>query len=115
MTVKGSSASQAANRPSPIEREGFEPRRMSIRLGDDKVWRWATLAPALVAMLALSVLPLANLFATSFLHVTWARGQAVRSLVGLANYAALPADPLFRAGLVNTIVFAVAAVGAEMV
>jgi multiple sugar transport system permease protein len=88
---------------------------MSARLGDDRVWRWVTLSPALLAMLALSVLPLANLFATSFLHVTWAQGHAVRSLVGVANYAALPADPLFRAGLVNTVVFAVAAVGAEMV
>jgi multiple sugar transport system permease protein len=88
---------------------------MTARLGDDRLWRWATLSPALLAMLALSVMPLANLFATSFLHVTWAQGRAVRSLVGLANYAALPEDPLFRAGLVNTIVFAVAAVGAEMV
>ncbi len=88
---------------------------MSARLGDDRVWRWATLSPALVAMLALSVLPLANLFATSFLHVTWAQGQAVRTAVGLENYAALPGDPLFRAGLVNTIVFAIAAVGGQIV
>lgn len=88
---------------------------MKPRLGDDRLWRWATLAPALAAMLGLSVLPLANLFLTSFFHITWAQGEAVRHAVGLANYEALPSDPLFRAGLLNTCIFAVAAVAGQMV
>lgn len=87
---------------------------MRARLGDDRLWRWATLSPALAALLALSVLPLANLFLTSFLHVTWSQGQPVRTPVGLSNYGALPGDLLFRAGLVNTSVFALAAVGGQM-
>jgi multiple sugar transport system permease protein len=88
------------------------PRR--TRLGDDRRWRWALFSPALLAMLALSVLPLANLFLTSFYNVTWAEGRAVFNPVGFTNYGALPADPLLRAGIVNTLAFGIAAVGGEM-
>jgi len=84
------------------------------RSGDDRMWRWAIFSPALLLMLALSVLPLANLLLTSFYDVTWAHGQAVWTPLGLANYAALSDDALFRAGLVNTVIFAVCAVGGQM-
>ena len=50
----------------------------------------------------MSVLPLANLFAMSFYDVTWQAGSAVWRPVGFAHYAALPRDPLFRAGLWST-------------
>jgi multiple sugar transport system permease protein len=82
---------------------------------DDRLWRWVTFAPALAMMLAMSVLPLANLFATSFYDVTWTAGSAVWTPVGLTHYQALPADPLFRAGLVNTAIFALGAVAGQMV
>jgi multiple sugar transport system permease protein len=65
-------------------------------------------------MLGLSVLPLVNLFVASFYSVNWTGGHAVWTPEGLANYAAVPADTLFRAGVVNTFVFAVFAVGGEM-
>ena len=81
---------------------------------DDPVWRWATLSPALLMMLLLSVLPLANLFLTSFYTVTWADGRAVWMPAGLANYAALARDDLLHAGVVNTLIFAVFAVGGQM-
>ena len=42
--------------------------------------RWATFGPALFVMLALGVLPLANLVYTSFHTVTWSGGQATFSL-----------------------------------
>jgi len=76
--------------------------------------RWATFGPALFVMLALGALPLANLVYTSFHTVTWSGGQATFSWAGLAHYRALPADPLLRAGFFNTIVFAVFAVGGQM-
>jgi multiple sugar transport system permease protein len=95
------------------DRAGVAPRR--FRAGDDRGWRWAIFSPALLLMVALSVLPLVNLFATSFYDVTWARGQAIWTLRGLANYAALPSDALFRAALLNTLLFAVGAVGGQMV
>ena len=81
---------------------------------DDPAWRWATLSPALLMMLLLSVLPLANLFLDSFYHVSWSGGRAVWTPVGLANYATLAGDDLLRAGIVNTLVFAVFAVGGQM-
>jgi len=78
-------------------------------------WRWLTFAPALAMMLVLSVLPLANMLALSFFNVTWIEGAARWSPVGLAHYAALGSDGLFRAGLTNTIIFAISAVAGQMV
>lgn len=85
------------------------------RLNDDRPWRWATFAPVLLFMLALSVLPLANLVATSFHEITWSGGAATWHSVGLAHYRALPDDELFRAGLLNTVIFAASAVSGQMV
>jgi multiple sugar transport system permease protein len=82
---------------------------------DGALARWATFGPALLLMLALGFLPLANLVYTSFNTVTWAAGKATFTPAGLGNYLQLPADPLLRAGLVNTIVFAIGAVGGQMV
>jgi multiple sugar transport system permease protein len=76
--------------------------------------RWTTFGPALLLMLALGALPLANLVYTSFHNVTWSGGQASFTWVGLKHYRALPDDPLLRAGLFNTIVFAIGAVGGQM-
>ena len=81
---------------------------------DDRLWRWATLSPALVMLLALSVLPLANLFLSSFYTVTWSGGHATWTPAGLSNYTGLLGDDLLRAGLANTLIFAVFAVGGQM-
>jgi len=91
------------------------PARESRRLNDDVGWRFATFAPALMLMLALSVLPILNLVWTSFHQVTWAGGRPTFTPVGLSHYAALPADALFRAGLANTLVFAFGAVAGQMI
>lgn len=79
------------------------------------LWSWLTFSPALLAMLLLSVLPIANLVASSFLNISWVEGQAVRTPAGLSHYAALPQDPLLRAGIVNTMIFAVFAVAGQMI
>src|SRR5262245_65017043 len=83
-------------------------------MGGDPLSRWSTFGPALLLMLALGVLPLANLVYTSFHTVTWAGGRATFIPAGLTHYLALPADPLLRAGLCNTLVFALFAVGGQM-
>ena len=85
------------------------------RFGDDRPWRWATFSPVLLFLLALSVLPLINLVATSFHEVTWSGGSATWLPVGLAHYFSLPDDDLFRAGLFNTVIFAASAVSGQMV
>src|SRR5690242_17393784 len=81
---------------------------------DGALSRWATFGPALGLMLALGALPLVNLVYTSFHTVTWSGGQATFTPAGLSHYLALPADPLLRAGFRNTIVFAIGAVGGQM-
>jgi multiple sugar transport system permease protein len=65
-------------------------------------------------MLLLSLLPLVNLFLTSFYNVTWAGGLPTWTPVGVANYNELVHDELLRAGLLNTLVFAIFAVGGQM-
>jgi multiple sugar transport system permease protein len=81
---------------------------------DGALSRWATFGPALFLMLALGLLPLANLVYTSFHTVTWSGGKATFTPAGLTHYLALPADPLLQAGFRNTIVFAIGAVGGQM-
>jgi multiple sugar transport system permease protein len=80
-----------------------------------RLWRWLTFGPALAMMLALTILPIANLVVTSFQNVTWANGQPTRTWVGLRHYEALFSDQLFSAGLWNTLIFAFAAVAGQMV
>jgi multiple sugar transport system permease protein len=83
-------------------------------VGESSLSRWGTFGPALLLMLALGVLPFANLVYTSFHTVTWSAGQATFTPAGFTHYLALSGDPLLRAGLRNTIVFALGAVGGQM-
>jgi multiple sugar transport system permease protein len=82
--------------------------------GEDATWRWLTLTPAAILLLAFSVLPILNLFAVSFLNISWSSGKATVTAAGLAHYAQLPHDELVRAGLWNTSVFALFAVAGQM-
>lgn len=80
----------------------------------DTFWRHATLWPALVLFLLLTILPLLKLFSLSFHDVEWVNRDAVWDWVGLANYAKLADDNLLRAGALNTLIFAVVAVAMQM-
>lgn len=104
-------ASAEAGRAVPAVRSAAS----GTALGDDRPWRWATLSPALLVLVLLTALPIANMVAMSFFEVKWAEGRSIWSPVGLANYRAVAADTLFRAGIGNTVLFVVAAVAAEMV
>ena len=90
---------------------GTRPRR---RLSP-RAWKVLTLAPALALFLLLTLLPLANLAALSLHEVEWLDREAVWTWVGGRNYARIAEDTLFRAGILNTIVFAVVAVALQMV
>lgn len=83
--------------------------------GGQRRWRWLTFGPALAMMLALSVLPIANLLVTSFQNIAWVDGKPLRSWVGFEHYGALFSDTLFRAGIGNTVIFAFAAVAGQMI
>lgn len=77
-------------------------------------WRNATLAPALIFFVLLTLVPMLNLVALSLHEVAWIDRSISWSWVGLRNYARLAGDTLFRAGIGNTIVFAVVAVAVQM-
>jgi multiple sugar transport system permease protein len=77
-------------------------------------WRFYTLAPALAVYLLLALLPIVNLVVMSAHDIRWQQGAAQWTLVGLKHYTELPRDPLVRAGLANTTLFALLAVTAEM-
>ncbi len=83
-------------------------------MSSDTFWRYALLLPAIALFALLTILPLVNLLALSFNDVEWLNRKAVWDWVGLANYAALPEDNLLRAGLLNTLIFAVVAVALQM-
>lgn len=76
--------------------------------------RWITIAPAAFLLLAIALLPMFELAAMSVSRIDWREGQAHWSYEGLANYARALRDSLFHAGIVNTVVFALAAVGVQM-
>jgi multiple sugar transport system permease protein len=97
-----------------VQTLGIMPRK-ARRHDDQQLWRWLTFGPALGMMIVLSILPLANLFLSSFQDIAWVNGTAVRTAAGLRHYAALPSDELFRAGLSNTFLFAFGAVAGQMV
>ena len=80
----------------------------------ERIDRTVTLAPALTVYLLLALLPIANLFAMSLHVIKWDQGIAHWTFNGLGHYAAMPADPLLRAGAGNTLLFALFAVAAEM-
>lgn len=82
---------------------------------DAQRWRYYTLAPAIAIYLAFALLPIANLLVMSAHDIRWEQGSAQWSYAGFRHYAELARDTLFRAGLVNTALFAVLAVSAEMV
>jgi multiple sugar transport system permease protein len=85
-----------------------------VENADQRLWRWLTLAPALLMLLALSIIPLVGLILTSFQNIAWVEGRAVRSWAGLDHYRALFSDALFGAGLWNTGLFALGAVTGQM-
>ena len=89
------------------------PRRRAR--SEEPAWRWLSLSPALLLMLAMGALPLLNLFVTSFNDVKWSAGQANWTFRGLSHYGELANDPLVSAGVVNTIVFALGAVVGQMI
>jgi multiple sugar transport system permease protein len=82
---------------------------------DVRRWRVYTLAPAVTVYLLLALLPIINLLVMSVHDIRWEEGTARWTFVGLRHFAALPGDPLVRAGLANTALFAVLSVAAEMV
>ncbi len=73
---------------------------------------WFLLAPALVATIVLVFLPAASTIWLSLHDVVLSRPRS-RPFVGLANYAALLADPEFWASISRSLLWVVSAVGLQ--
>jgi multiple sugar transport system permease protein len=104
----------AAADTKAVARGPAGPTRTAVLPGE-RGWRTVTLAPALIVFVGLTLLPMLNLLVLSFHDVAWTERTASWSFVGLANFQALLGDGLFHAGILNTLVFAVVAVGLQMV
>lgn len=79
------------------------------------VWRWAMIGPTVLLFAALAVLPVVELLQMSVHFIRWVRGKAVWNFVGLQQYVDILNDSLFKAGILNTIFFAVVAVTFQVV
>ena len=77
--------------------------------------RWLTIAPATMLLLAVALLPMFELAAMSVSQIDWRDGRAHWSPAGFAHYARVLGDSLFRTGVLNTVIFAIMAVGIQMV
>jgi multiple sugar transport system permease protein len=85
----------------------------SALLGD-RLWRPLTLGPTVAVFAALTVMPVVGLTVMSLHDVAWVQGLARWTYVGDRHLRALPQDQLFRAGLANTVLFALVAVAVQM-
>jgi multiple sugar transport system permease protein len=74
---------------------------------------WLLLAPCVLYLLAFSIYPLVYSLRLSFSDLTAATGTG--SFVGLANYRALLADPMFWNAAMNSALMVTAAVGLQVV
>ena len=80
------------------------------------VWRIGSLMPAALMLIALSIYPVFNLLGLSLSEVHWADGQSTSTYVGLDNYRQVfNNEPVYWAGVSNTILFAFVAVTFQMV
>jgi multiple sugar transport system permease protein len=85
-----------------------------VALRHDRGARWLTLAPALLLLGGLTIAPVAQLVALSLHDVTYSEGVAHWRWTGLAHYVDALNDTLFRAGIGNTLIFALCAVSVQM-
>jgi multiple sugar transport system permease protein len=75
---------------------------------------WLTIAPAALLFAGIALAPVVELVSMSTSEVAWVRGRPRWTEVGFDHYARVLQDGLFRAGLRNTVVFAVIAVAIQM-
>lgn len=78
-------------------------------------WRVVSVGPAVLLLLVFTVVPIALLLAMSFHDIKWEGGAAHWTYVGARNFTRdVPVNPFYRAALVNTYVFVIAAVSIQV-
>ncbi|WP_372803296.1 carbohydrate ABC transporter permease [Paracoccus seriniphilus] len=81
----------------------------------DRRWRRLGITPLLLLYGLIAILPVLNLFWSSFFSIDWVAGAEQREFVGLGNYAKIPSDSFYGVGAANTVFFAVSTVVIQMV
>ena len=74
------------------------------------IWPYLLLAPALIIMLAVVIVPIVEAVSMSFQSYNLAKPKKI-AFIGLANYAKLFSDPLFWSSLLRTVIWVACAVG----
>lgn len=90
------------------------PTRVRRGLGHDDWFRFATLVPAIVLLLLLTVYPVINLLLMSVSSIEFSHGEQHWAFVGLANLQRLTSDWLFATTLRNTLIFVAVSVVVEL-
>lgn len=78
-------------------------------------WRWPMMAPATILFAVLAIYPVVELLEMSVHFIRFVRGKPVWNFVGFSQYADVLQDQLFRAGVANTVFFAIVAVSIQIV
>lgn len=93
-------ATTTSSRATSVARGGASPRRMRRRT---TLAAFVMLAPALLALILMRVVPMVSAVTSSFQHVSLSTGETYFD--GFANYAYLFSDPGFHSTLIVTLVF----------
>lgn len=96
------------------------PRRASraasaLHPRSDRLFLWACLAPALLAVLALQLYPLGNASVLSFLDWSMAESAEPGEFIGFGNYTKVLADPIFWGAARTSAIITVCAVALQLV
>ncbi len=89
-------------------------RRRALALLDRNLRHW-TLLPAVILLLVLTVYPVVNLIVMSVSTIGFSAGEEIWTFTPARNFELLLGDRILRTALVNTFIFVVASVAAEMV
>lgn len=80
----------------------------------DRGFRFWTLGPAVILLLALTVFPMINLVRMSLSTIEFSQGRAIWSFTPLRNLELLVSNEIFLIAIKNTLIFVVAAVSIEI-
>ena len=81
-----------------------------VKRNDTTPWPYLLLAPALIIMVAVVIVPIVEAVSMSFQSYNLTKPKKI-GFIGLANYAKLFHDPLFWSSLLRTLIWVVCAVG----
>lgn len=98
----------------------FEARNKSLfgrllGLSETRYWAYLLLAPALVLIVVMILLPLISGVATSFSQTRLNRPAQNKPFIGLTHYTEMLEDPVFRTALGNTTLWVIAGAGIQLV